>query len=504
MPYPFWETDVGYGPLMAVIAVLHVFVSHFAIGGGLYLVVAERAARAGADLQRLAFLERLSKFFVLLSLVFGALSGVMIWFIVGLLSPAGTEALIRTFVWGWAIEWVFFIVEILAAILYYYGWKRLSARRHMAIGWIYFVAAWLSLVVINGIVTFMLTPGAWLETGEFWDGFFNPTYWPSLVMRTGICILLGGVFAVFVAGGHADRPSRLRIVRGAALWGIAGLLISAAGWLYYENVDVLSQKAFVDVAERLVLPTMAVEYMLIAGAILAGGLLVTGVFAPGLQRRPVGFVLLIAALMGFGAFEFYRESVRKPFVIHGYMYANGLRVDRVEAGAEESLLESIAYRTGDDGRDLFNYSCRSCHELEGYRAIKPFFDGTDKDYITGALAGLHAMRAPMPPFAGNAEERAKLGAWVAERVDTRPLHEIHRLEGLALGRRVFEMRCGSCHVRGGHGDVTETFEDFEAEDIDEVLSDVEMSEEMPVFSGDDKERKALIDYILSWQAEAAR
>ena len=45
MAYPFWDARIGYGPLMALIAVVHLFVSHFAIGGDLYLVVAERQAR---------------------------------------------------------------------------------------------------------------------------------------------------------------------------------------------------------------------------------------------------------------------------------------------------------------------------------------------------------------------------------------------------------------------------------------------------------------------------
>ena len=34
-----------------------------------------------------------------------------IWVIAGLISPAAIAALIRNYVWGWAIEWVFFIVE---------------------------------------------------------------------------------------------------------------------------------------------------------------------------------------------------------------------------------------------------------------------------------------------------------------------------------------------------------------------------------------------------------
>ena len=95
MNYPFWDVDIGYGLLMPLIAVVHVFVSHFAIGGGLYLVVVERSARAAGDVMRLAFLERLSKSFILLTIVFGALTGVGIWFIIGLLSPSATEALNR-------------------------------------------------------------------------------------------------------------------------------------------------------------------------------------------------------------------------------------------------------------------------------------------------------------------------------------------------------------------------------------------------------------------------
>ena len=117
MNYPFWDAGVGYGALMAAIAVVHVFISHFAIGGGLYLVVTEQLARRRGDAARLAYLERLTKIFVLVTLVLGALTGVGIWFVIGLLSPGATELLIHHFVWGWAIEWTFFVVEILAAIL---------------------------------------------------------------------------------------------------------------------------------------------------------------------------------------------------------------------------------------------------------------------------------------------------------------------------------------------------------------------------------------------------
>ncbi|MCK4372168.1 MAG: cytochrome ubiquinol oxidase subunit I, partial [candidate division Zixibacteria bacterium] len=154
MDYPFWDISVGYGMLMAIVAVVHVFVSHFAIGGGLYLVVAESFARRNSDTLKLDFLKKLSKFFVLVTLVFGALTGVAIWFIIGLLNPAATEALIHHFVWAWASEWCFFLIEILAAIIYLYGWDKMTPRNHLVVGWIYFGAAWMSLFIINGILSF--------------------------------------------------------------------------------------------------------------------------------------------------------------------------------------------------------------------------------------------------------------------------------------------------------------------------------------------------------------
>ena len=117
MTYPVWEPCVANSLLIALVAILHVFVSHFAIGGGLYLILAETIARRKNDPEHLAYIENHSKFFILVTLVFGAVTGVGIWVTIGLIHPIGTEWLIRNFVWGWASEWVFFFVEIAAALI---------------------------------------------------------------------------------------------------------------------------------------------------------------------------------------------------------------------------------------------------------------------------------------------------------------------------------------------------------------------------------------------------
>ena len=115
MDYPIWDIAIGGSVLMGMVAIAHVIVSHFAIGGGLVIAVTETLAvkRGDASLRELA--KRSSLMLILISTVFGAISGVGIWVVAGLISPATITALIRNYVWGWAIEWVFFIVEIAAA-----------------------------------------------------------------------------------------------------------------------------------------------------------------------------------------------------------------------------------------------------------------------------------------------------------------------------------------------------------------------------------------------------
>ncbi len=217
MNYPLWSLPAP-GLLIALVAIVHVFISHFAVGGGFFLVLAERKAKRENDGAMLGYVRRLSGFFALLTLVLGAVTGVGIWFTIGLVHPQATSSLIGIFVWAWAIEWTFFVVEIAAATVYYYGWDRLDAATHERVGWLYAASAWLSLVVINGILTFMLTPGAWLTTGNMWDGLFNPTYWPALVARTFTAVGLAGLFVMLTAAGLEDRDLKHKVTRYAAKW----------------------------------------------------------------------------------------------------------------------------------------------------------------------------------------------------------------------------------------------------------------------------------------------
>jgi mono/diheme cytochrome c family protein len=494
MNYPFWDVEMGYGILMALIAVVHVFVSHFAIGGGLYLVVVERSARRHNDARRLGFVQRLSKFFALTTVVFGALTGVGIWFIIGLLNPAATEVLIHNFVWAWATEWCFFIIEILAALLYYNGWKTMSARNHMIVGWIYFVAAWLSLAVIDGIIAFMLTPGGWLESGNFWDGFFNPTYWSSLVLRTGVCIMLAGLYALLIASREKDASFKSGLVRECAVWGLVGLAVVAAS-MFWFLADIPA--SVMDTASKaMAIPMASIHLMWQLSALLGGVLVLFGLVLPKAYQPVVGVIVMALGLAWFGSYEWFRESIRKPYVISGYMYANATEVGRAAEYQADGLLAHMPYRTGDDGADLFRRACRSCHTINGYNALKPVFDGMDRDYIATAVMGTSKMLGNMPPFLGTKAEATLIADHIYQQVDHRPIAEIYGLSGAALGQKVYALRCGSCHVPGGHGSNTESYAGMEPGDLGDMLDmGADLDDSMPTFIGTDEERQALIEYL---------
>jgi len=149
--------------------------------------------------------------------------------------------------------------------------------------------------------------------------------------------------------------------------------------------------------------------------------------AAGPLNRPEGctrsFALLLL-LMGFGvifASEWNGESARLPHVIPGYLEVNGLEPRDLPRYRIQGFLPSATYaevrRVGKDpvpaGRELFRYQCQGCHEVSGYNSVARLVQGWDLVTIDHQLGRLDALKGAMPPFAGTAEERRALAAYLA-------------------------------------------------------------------------------------------
>ncbi len=369
MNYPVWYIpEIGGGLLIALIAVLHVFVSHFAVGGGLYLIYAEKKGLREGSQAILDFTRRHARFFLLITMVFGSITGVGIWFIIALVNPAGTSYLIHNFVFGWAAEWVFFLVEIAAAFAFYYLFGKMAWRDHIQVGWLYFICAWMSLFLINGIICAMLTPGEWAETGNFWQGFFNPSFWPSLAFRTVISLLLAGSYGFLSAAWTKELEVHHTMTRFSAVWSLAALIVLIPCGLWY--VAVLPEQAHQLVLGKSPTIVAALGWGVAGGVAFVIGILFAGIVWPVLNNRLVAVLTMICALLLMGSFEWIREAARRPYVINEVIYSNMIYKKDVPSLHEQGFLPSslwVKNKTITEenrmaaGKELFIQQCYACH-----------------------------------------------------------------------------------------------------------------------------------------------
>ncbi len=452
MNYPFWDVPhIGSGWVIGMIAIFHIMISHFAVGGGFYLVIAESKALREGRRDWLMALRGHSKFFLILTGVFGAVSGVGIWFAIGLAHPEATSTLIHNFVFGWAIEWVFFMVELTTAAVYYYTWDRIPEKQHLTVGWVYAGASLLTLVIINGILTFMLTPGAaWLgvagtgqEANFFWQAFFNPTYWPSLFLRIVVCISLAGIWALVTCSrldGKESPELKTALVRWSSKWLIPSFIAMPflLAWYLFQVPE--SQRALLQLGMSTIGTGAFTQLTRVVLIIVMTSATIVGVVYFFAWKFPRDFsfahslAILFLALAATGSTEYARETLRKPYVIGQHMYSNGVRKKMVDRFNQEGYLKNSLW-TGDavaadpafaKGQAMFRGQCKSCHTIDAYRPIGKLLAGRNKESIGSLLDILHKnlpdspYRAYMPPLVGTKDEVAALRDYLATLVKPEP------------------------------------------------------------------------------------
>lgn len=412
MNYPAWEVPmIGTPWIVGLIAIFHVMISHFAVGGGVYLAAARRKIIVENRQEWLPLLKKHAQFFLIITGVFGTVSGVGIWFAIGLVNPSATSALIHNFVFGWAIEWLFFAIELASALVFYYTWDRISDQLHLQVAYVYAVSSVLTMVIINGILTFMLTPGhTWLhslqsntETLKFWYAFFNPTYWPSLILRLLAAASLCGVWALVSFSRLEQSNTRDEMIKWSVTWLIPAFLLMPIVFFWYkaevppENQHLLSlgiatigSGAFTQITRIALISIMASSTIAAIAFLFA-------------YRSPRDFTmshavaLLVIALAATASTEYAREALRKPYVIGSYMYSNSVRVLDVDKISRQGYIASSIWApqgtnitSFERGQFIFRGECMGCHTLDGYRGIKGLL--VTRDLKRNCLAHRNAPR----------------------------------------------------------------------------------------------------------------
>jgi mono/diheme cytochrome c family protein len=234
------------------------------------------------------------------------------------------------------------------------------------------------------------------------------------------------------------------------------LLLPFFAWWYIRAIPpVLWASA------RGAMPT-ATHFALFACVLLGGTLLLALLALLKPTRLHLAFSLLLA-VVAFGAmdsFEFVRESVRKPFVIENYLYANslyfapmpgdgGFTVDNIGTAG---VLKTAKWVENRDltpanqvaaGREIFRVECESCHTANRYRGVHQYIVKRqwDQDKLHAMLGVLFMMHNNvMPQFAGTDAELNALSAYLGSLQPMHPPPDLH-----PDGRKVFEQNCSMCH-----------------------------------------------------------
>jgi cytochrome bd ubiquinol oxidase subunit I len=414
-PIPYYPVN-EFGPLMkglviGGVGILHVFLAQFAIGGGMLLYYFERRGQRG-DADARAFVDGYFKVLVLVSFVLGALSGVAMWFTTIQVGARTIGLMVDEFHWLWATEWVWFAIEVSAGYAFYRFGGQLDGRARRRLLALYAFAAWMSLFWINGILSWQLTPGRWLEGGGVWAGFFNPSFLPSLLFRTAVAATLAGLVACLVINAmELDRERKAELIRRAARFAapIAVMPVLAAWFLAVIPED---SRAWLTGGS---LPMTMFVGVAAGASMLIGGYVIVGIIYRKLTINTATAMLLLALAFGAtAAGEFVREGARKPFTVRGVLYSTSLTPDEVArlrvtgatAGDPYPLRDADRYPTEQlrRGAGVHRVLCDACHTLRGANGLVHLVDTWTDDQMRLNIAKLQRTKGFMPPFAGNAED----------------------------------------------------------------------------------------------------
>ncbi|BBL76876.1 hypothetical protein [Methylomagnum ishizawai] len=250
--YPTWyEPTLGSGWVLGVIAVIHVLASHTSVGAALVTTWLATVAVRRDRPELLEYVRRYGVFLLVFSYVLGSITGPGIWFSATVASPRGLGALIHAYVWYWATEWVFFVVEVVGIYLMVYLAGRVDRRSYLRVAWIFGLASWATLLVIVGILSFMLWPGqsAWFETGSSLDGFYGPYTFAQIASRTCFMLMAAALAGGLIASRIEDTAFRAEMTGKLSRLGIPAAILGSV--CFQWGLATLPESAHILLKTRL-------------------------------------------------------------------------------------------------------------------------------------------------------------------------------------------------------------------------------------------------------------
>jgi hypothetical protein len=439
--FPTWyEPGVGSGWVVGIIATIHVLFSHTSVGAAIFFAALATIAYSRNKPEYLEYIKKYGLFLLVFSYVLGSITGPGIWYSTTVASPRGISSLIHSFVWKWATEWVFFVIEVVGVYMVVYLVGKVDQRTHLRITWIFGLASYATMLIILGILSFMMWPGkeAWFTEGGYLNGFYGSNTFAQLAMRTFFMMSITAVVGSIVLSRFKEDALRRELSRYMAIMGLVSTIAGASLFSWY--LTTLPDYA------HLVMENRLPDYFAPALLSVVGGMVVYFLV---LLLKPRMITTTVASLatvylLVFGLWpeEVARESIRKPYVAGQYVYSNqviardvpGLNIHseipilekvgvlKAHPFIPDNLREVTADNVLEVGHVIALSMCSNCHSLSetGIRPMVNYFGGnTDvkaiKQYLLGALATGNTLYMPKIPLKDN--EAEALAVYLASMTD---------------------------------------------------------------------------------------
>jgi hypothetical protein len=364
--------------------------------------------------------------------------------------------LIRVFFWAWFFEWIVFVTEVCLILAYFLLWERWQGERklaHIRLGVILGVTSFLTMAVIVGILGYMMDPGAWHTKRTLLTGFINPIYIPQLIFRAPLAMVMAGTLGLLLNLFFTERGSefRARATRFASVWMLVWTPVLALGCFWYRSViPEFMAKHFPVALSTMQFESLYSTILGVTGAALSVITIVAliGAWRPTMLPRLAWALPMALVIVLIGQFERAREFIRKPYVLGGYVYANGIRVSDYPLLMKEGVLANSTFVSEKTitpenrlraGKDLFMVTCSRCHTLNGINSITDKLENMygknavwDESAVDQYLSAMFATRTFMPPFPGTLEERKALAAYLASLRTRRDIAEGAQTAGTSV------------------------------------------------------------------------
>jgi mono/diheme cytochrome c family protein len=300
------------------------------------------------------------------------------------------------------------------------------------------------MAIITAILGFMMTPGNWLASDfptkpDYVAALINPSWIPSLGFRTFFSIIWAASVSMMLSWLFTRNDMELRVQALQFFGRILALCVVPMiifGFWYYTQFPPQAKALFsMGVITRRLManPELATIVTLLFAIISLSSVLYL-YFKPRKATIWIALAMFIANAALITEFERVREFVRKPYIIYGYMYANGVRVQDMPLLNKEGYLKNAAFvpeeyrnptpQTSPEiriksGEYLYQMQCRYCHTINGVNSMKSRLNNLSIQGNADAIyqrikGGLNSAATPfMPPFAGTGDEMQALAAYLA-------------------------------------------------------------------------------------------